>query len=184
MARVVIVARSSMSRVGRSTCRDGRPHTAYRATKVLRASSITIPASTTADASPVSPTSSVAARQTSPENAATSASPPGFHASTAFCVRLFRPFVFNCSLYCNPTPAGYNVRVRSLCVLQCGSRVVSVLDSGAEGPGFKSQPRRRRVKAKFHYTDPTGPARTQRSFAAKKVRAGPVGSVSGPCSGI
>ena len=34
-----------------------------------------------------------------------------------------------------------------------------------------------RVIAKFHYTDPTGPARTQRSFAAKKVRAGPVGSV-------
>jgi len=36
--------------------------------------------------------------------------------------------------------------------------------------------------------DPRGlcrrPARTQRSFAAKKVRAGPVGSVSGPCSGI
>jgi len=26
-----------------------------------------------------------------------------------------------------------------------GSRVVRVLDSGAEGPGFKSQPRRRRV---------------------------------------
>ena len=26
-----------------------------------------------------------------------------------------------------------------------GSRVVSVLDSGAEGPGFKSQPRRYRV---------------------------------------
>ena len=25
-----------------------------------------------------------------------------------------------------------------------------------------------RVRAKFHYTDPTGPARTQRSFAAKK----------------
>ena len=40
------------------------------------------------------------------------------------------------------------------------------------------------IKAKFHYTDPTGPARTQRSFAAKKVRAGPVGSMSGPCSGI
>jgi len=36
------------------------------------------------------------------------------------------------------------------------------------------------VIAKFHYTHPTGPARTQRSFAAKKsvrVRAGPVGSV-------
>ena len=28
---------------------------------------------------------------------------------------------------------------------QLGSRVVSVLDSGAEGPGFKSQPRRCRV---------------------------------------
>ena len=41
-----------------------------------------------------------------------------------------------------------------------------------------------RLIAKFHYTDPTGPARTQRSFAAKKVRAGPCGSVSGPCSGI
>ena len=67
------------------------------------------------------------------------------------------------------------------------------------------------VIAKFHYTDPTGPARTQRSFAAKKVRASPCGSgrvrvrvrvvefssysttcadfvrvrsVSGPCSGI
>ena len=32
------------------------------------------------------------------------------------------------------------------------------------------------IIAKFHYTDPTGPARTQRSFAAKKVRAGPCGS--------
>jgi len=28
---------------------------------------------------------------------------------------------------------------------QLGSRVVSVLDSGAEGPGFKSQPRRCRI---------------------------------------
>jgi len=37
------------------------------------------------------------------------------------------------------------------------------------------------VIAKFHYTDPTGPAQIQRSFAAKKVCAGPVGSVSGPC---
>ena len=36
------------------------------------------------------------------------------------------------------------------------------------------------VIAKFHYTGPTGPARTQRSFAAKKsvrVRSGPVGPV-------
>ena len=45
------------------------------------------------------------------------------------------------------------------------------------------------VMAKFHYTDtdPNGPARTQRSFAAKKVRSVSV-SVSGPypcpCSGI
>jgi len=31
------------------------------------------------------------------------------------------------------------------CVGWLGSRVVSVLDSGAEGPGFKSQPRRCRV---------------------------------------
>jgi len=30
-------------------------------------------------------------------------------------------------------------------VIQWSSRVVSVLDSGAEGPGFKSQPRRCRV---------------------------------------
>jgi len=33
-----------------------------------------------------------------------------------------------------------------------------------------------RLIAKFHYTDPTGPARTQRSFSAKKsvrVRSGP-----------
>jgi len=36
------------------------------------------------------------------------------------------------------------------------------------------------IKAKFHYTDPTGPARTQRSFAAKKS----VRVRSGPCSGI
>jgi len=51
------------------------------------------------------------------------------------------------------------------------------------------------VKAKFHYTDPTGPARTlsatrtdptefRRKKKSVRVRAGPVGSVSGPCSGI
>jgi len=42
-----------------------------------------------------------------------------------------------------------------------------------------------RVIAKFHYTDtdtdPNGPARTQRSFAAKKFVSV---SVSGPCSEI
>ena len=52
------------------------------------------------------------------------------------------------------------------------------------GPDTDKVRARCRVRAKFHYTDPTGPARTQRSFAAKKVRAGSVGSVSGPCSGI
>ena len=55
------------------------------------------------------------------------------------------------------------------------------------GPDTDKVRARCRVRAKFHYTDPTGPARTQWSFAAKKsvrVRAGPVGSVSGPCSGI
>jgi len=40
-----------------------------------------------------------------------------------------------------------------VCYMQCegwlGSRVVSVLDSGAEGPGFKSQSRRCRVLGKL-----------------------------------
>jgi len=48
------------------------------------------------------------------------------------------------------------------------------------GPDTYKVRARCRVRAKFHYTDPTGPARAQRSFAAKKsvrVRAGPVGSV-------
>ena len=44
------------------------------------------------------------------------------------------------------------------------------------GPDTDKVRARCRVRAKFHYTDPTGPARTQRSFAAKKVRAGPCGS--------
>jgi len=38
---------------------------------------------------------------------------------------------------------GPSAKPLGLCGL--GSRVVSVLDSGAEGPGFKSQPRRCRV---------------------------------------
>jgi len=44
------------------------------------------------------------------------------------------------------------------------------------GPDTDKVRARCRVRAKFHYADPTGPARTQRSFAAKKVRAGPCGS--------
>ena len=52
------------------------------------------------------------------------------------------------------------------------------------GPDTDKVRARCRVRAEFHYTDPTGPARTQRSFATKKVRAGSCGSVrvrSGPC---
>jgi len=44
--------------------------------------------------------------------------------------------------------AGSDNRHRSACFInsnRIGSRVVSVLDSGAEGPRFKSQPRRCRV---------------------------------------
>jgi len=41
--------------------------------------------------------------------------------------------------------AGPSVTAYTCCVYYVGSRVVSVLDSGAEGPGFKSQPRRCRV---------------------------------------
>ena len=36
-------------------------------------------------------------------------------------------------------------------ILWLGSRVVSVLDSGAEGPGFKPQSRRRRVTVLWAY---------------------------------
>ena len=38
-----------------------------------------------------------------------------------------------------------SVPISSIAGWRLGSRVVSVLDSGAEGPGFKSQPRRCRV---------------------------------------
>jgi len=42
-----------------------------------------------------------------------------------------------------------------------GSRVVSVLHSGAEGPGFKSQPRRYRVTVIGKLFTPTGPLFTK-----------------------
>jgi len=42
-----------------------------------------------------------------------------------------------------------------------GSRVVSVLDSGAEGPGFKSQPRRCRVTALGKLFTPIVPSLTK-----------------------
>jgi len=41
------------------------------------------------------------------------------------------------------------------------SRVVSVLDSGAEGPGFKSQPRRCRVTVLGKLLTPTVPLFTK-----------------------
>jgi len=47
-----------------------------------------------------------------------------------------------------------------------GSRVVSVLDSGAEGPWFKSQPRRCRVTVLGKLFTPIVPL-----FAAKSVAA-------------
>jgi len=53
-----------------------------------------------------------------------------------------------------------------------GSRVVSVLDSGAEGPGFKSQPRRCRVTVLGKLFTPV-PVHTRASVhqAAKLVAA-------------
>ena len=40
---------------------------------------------------------------------------------------------------------------------------------------------RRLFKAKFHYTDPHGPNGVSPQKKSVRVRAGPVGSVSGPC---
>ena len=49
--------------------------------------------------------------------------------------------------------------------LRLGSRVVSVLDSGAEGPGFRSQPRRCRVTVLGKLLTPIVPLFTkQRSW--------------------
>ena len=47
----------------------------------------------------------------------------------------------NCAVFCFMSPGG-----GSEIFFRSNSRVVSVLDSGAEGPGFKPQPRRCRVK--------------------------------------
>jgi len=55
----------------------------------------------------------------------------------------------NCETWSHPLTTLSSTWINSLSVLYCigwlGSRVVSVLDSGAEGPGFKLQPRRCRV---------------------------------------
>jgi len=45
-----------------------------------------------------------------------------------------------------------------------GSRVVSVLDSGAEGPGFKSQPRRCRVTVLGKLFTPIVPLFTKQNW--------------------
>ena len=66
----------------------------------------------------------------------------------------------------------YTCRTFSVCMSPCPSVSVGTAVDCAK----TYQPIVSRFKAKFHYTDPTGPARTQRSFAAKKVRAGPCGS--------
>ena len=50
-----------------------------------------------------------------------------------------------------------------------------LLDSGAEGSGFKSQSRRCRVIAKFQYTD-TDPTRTRTDFFCGETPLGPCGS--------
>ena len=47
--------------------------------------------------------------------------------------------------YGTPVPFRRYVKKVNECQRSLGSRVVSELDSGAEGPGFKSQPQRCRV---------------------------------------
>ena len=66
-----------------------------------------------------------------------------------------------------------------------GSRVVSVLDSGAEGPGFKSQPRRCRVTVLGKLLTPIVPPFTkQRNLTAAGVTAGVTKSNGSPPSGF
>ena len=63
-----------------------------------------------------------------------------FSVSTLLCLpSLFHLFSFHQHQKC------YGYRFNSILYGWLGSRVVSVLDSGAEGPGFKSQSRRCRV---------------------------------------
>jgi len=60
-----------------------------------------------------------------------------------------------------------------------GSRVVSVLDSGAEGPGFKSQPRRCRVTALGKLFTPIVP-----TFIKQQKLAAVLLRVAGVTSGL
>jgi len=61
-----------------------------------------------------------------------------------------RPRTAHLHLLCPPSRNGW-----------FGGRVVSVLDSGAEGPGFKSQPRRCRVTVLGKLFTPTMPLFTK-----------------------
>ena len=65
---------------------------------------------------------------------------PRTFSDVSFCVILYFLWDYD-SLLSVPFPT------TKRCSVLIGSRVVSVLDSGAEGPGFKSQPRRCRVTA-------------------------------------
>jgi len=51
-----------------------------------------------------------------------------------------------------------------------GSRVVSVLDSGAEGPGFKSQPRRCRVTVLDKLFTPNVPLFTKSKIGSSHLK--------------
>ena len=83
-----------------------------------------------------------------------------------------------------PTTCPTYWRHATVCYTHYGSCAVMASQTLRYMMSFVLPSSRSWLIAKFHYTDPTGPARTQRSFAAKKsvrVRAGPVGSVWGPC---
>ena len=56
-----------------------------------------------------------------------------------------------------------------------GSRAVRVLDSGAEGPGFKSQPRRCRVTVLGKLHTPILPLFTKQQIGSRPLK---------PCSGL
>ena len=66
----------------------------------------------------------------------------------------------------------YHVVFISTCTVfgWLGSRVVSVLDSGAEGPGFKSQPRRCRVTVLGKLLTPVVPLHQAAKLVAALLR--------------
>ena len=66
-----------------------------------------------------------------------------------------------------------------LTVSTIGSRVVSVLDSSAEGPGFKSQSRHCRVKVLGKLFTPITP--TQLFTSSSKIGSSPLKGCGGSC---